>query len=130
MVWPFTGKIGSLTYTEVTSFLIDIGYQMKKKKSTAHEQWERRGDDGTLLNKVTVDKHQQPFSVSLIRLMASQAGYNAREFYALCSKKSTYPSYAQYISGTFEFKHYQWLRFQTEIRKRNKMCFYVVKANH
>lgn len=89
MVWPFTGKIGSLTYSEVTSFLIDMGYQMKKKKSTAHEQWEKRNDAGHLLGKVTVDKHQQPFSVSLIKLMASQAGYNARDFYALCSKKST-----------------------------------------
>lgn len=88
MVWPFKGKIGSLTYKQVTQFLTSEGFNMEPKGSTAHEQWIKISADGKSKKKVTVDKHIAPFSVTLIKLMAQQAGYSAREFYALCSGKS------------------------------------------
>lgn len=84
MVWPFKGKIRTLTYKEVSKFLISDGFIMEPKGSTAHEQWVKIDNRG-IKRKVTVDKHLAPFAESLIKLMAEQAGYSAREFYALCS---------------------------------------------
>lgn len=82
----FTKKLTPLTYREVTKCLGRLGYEMKKKGSTGHEQWVLIKDGKKYL--VTVDKHLAPFSKDLITLMARQAGYRAKEFHAMCKSKN------------------------------------------
>ncbi|MDC4238426.1 type II toxin-antitoxin system HicA family toxin [Pasteurella multocida] len=78
-------RITPLTYKEVTSALKRLGFEMKPKTATAHEQWIRVDDRGKFL--VTVDKHISPFDKVLIKSMARQAGLSSKEFYKECKKK-------------------------------------------
>lgn len=81
----FNGRIGTLTYKQVTSFLKSQGFEPRAKGATAHEHWERIDPVKGKL-KVTVDKHVAPFKKTLIKSMASQAGYSSvKEFYGLCA---------------------------------------------
>ncbi|WP_424407830.1 type II toxin-antitoxin system HicA family toxin [Pasteurella sp. PK-2025] len=78
-------RITPLTYKEVTSALKRLGFEMKPKTATAHEQWIRVDDRGKFL--VTVDKHISPFDKVLIKSMVRQAGLSSKEFYKECKKK-------------------------------------------
>ncbi|ELW1645802.1 type II toxin-antitoxin system HicA family toxin [Enterobacter oligotrophicus] len=78
----FTKKLTPLKYDEVIRGLKALGFEMKPKTGTSHEQWVKISDGRKLL--VTVDKHHAPFSRDLIKSMAKQAGMNDRKFHALC----------------------------------------------
>ncbi|HFD3865782.1 type II toxin-antitoxin system HicA family toxin [Klebsiella pneumoniae] len=78
----FGRKLSPLKYAEVVRALQALGFVMKPKTGTAHEQWIRKTE--TSKHVVTVDKHNSPFSRDLIKSMAKQAGVDARKFHALC----------------------------------------------
>lgn len=77
-------RITPLTYKEVTTALKRLGFEMKPKTGTAHEQWIRVDERGKFL--VTVDKHISPFDKVLIKSMARQAGLTTKEFFKLCKQ--------------------------------------------
>lgn len=81
----FAKKLTPLKYDEVVRALKAMGFEMKTKTGTSHEQWIRIADGKKYL--VTVDKHHAPFSRDLIKSMAKQAGINHRKFHALCKGK-------------------------------------------
>ncbi|OOS01246.1 hypothetical protein B0186_03985 [Canicola haemoglobinophilus] len=78
-------RITPLTYKEVTSALKRLGFEIKSKTATAHEQWIRVDDRGKFL--VTVDKHISPFDKVLIQAMARQAGLSTKAFFKECKSK-------------------------------------------
>lgn len=80
----FFQKIPELSYKEVVTGLKKLGFQLEPKKSTGHEQWALGN------KKVTVAKHSSPFDVFLVKLMAKQAGLDAKEFCRYCKDKD-YP---------------------------------------
>ncbi|MDM8547182.1 type II toxin-antitoxin system HicA family toxin [Candidatus Venteria ishoeyi] len=84
----FFRKIPSLTYRDVIKGLKKLGFEKRKNKSTAHEQWVANDP----FRKVTVDKHIAPFSEFLIKSMAKQAGVSTNEFCSLCKNKKYKPS--------------------------------------
>ncbi|HDL6962212.1 TPA: type II toxin-antitoxin system HicA family toxin [Yersinia enterocolitica] len=83
----FGRKLTPLKYEEVIRALKSMGFIMKPKTGSSHEQWIRR--TGTSKHVVTVDKHHAPFSRDLIKSMAKQAGINDRKFHALCRGEAT-----------------------------------------
>lgn len=80
-------KLTPLKYAEVIGGLKSLGFEMKPKTGTAHEQWV--AVIGGKKRVVTVDKHIAPFSKDLIKFMANQAGMNVRKFHALCKGNAT-----------------------------------------
>ena len=72
-----------LTYKEVTQILKNLGFTLRDKKGTSHEQWVKKTDR---FYKVTVDYPKSPFSQDLILYMAKQAGVSKKEFYKALSK--------------------------------------------
>ncbi|MCT8350015.1 type II toxin-antitoxin system HicA family toxin [Photorhabdus temperata] len=78
----FFKKLTPLKYAEVIKGLTALGFEMKPKKGTSHEQWIKKTEGGKWL--VTVDKHHAPFSRDLIKSMAKQAGISTKEFHSLC----------------------------------------------
>ncbi|MCP2041907.1 putative RNA binding protein YcfA (HicA-like mRNA interferase family) [Neisseria sp. HSC-16F19] len=78
-------RISPLTYKEVSSALKRLGFEMKPKTATAHEQWIRVDHRGKFV--VTVDKHIAPFDKTLIKSMARQAGMTSKDFFAACKAK-------------------------------------------
>ncbi|BCZ39843.1 TPA: type II toxin-antitoxin system HicA family toxin [Serratia marcescens] len=78
----FGRKLFPLKYAEVVSGLRALGFEMKPKTGTSHEQWIRKTANSK--HVVTVDKHHAPFSRDLIKSMAKQAGVDAKKFHALC----------------------------------------------
>ncbi len=78
-------RITPLTYKEVSRALKRLGFTMKPKGSTAHEQWIRVDERGKFV--VTVDKHISPFDKALIKSMARQAGLSTKEFFKECKAK-------------------------------------------
>lgn len=83
----FGRKLTPLKYAEVIKGLKALGFEMKPKTGTSHEQWIKKTDTNKWV--VTVDKHHAPFSRDLIKSMASQAGMDARKFHALCRGDAT-----------------------------------------
>lgn len=83
----FFKKVPQLKYAEVVSGLKKLGFEKRKNKSTAHEQWVC----GNPFRKVTVDKHMAPFSVELVKSMANQANVSVKEFCRLCKDKKYTP---------------------------------------
>ncbi|EKS7194934.1 MULTISPECIES: type II toxin-antitoxin system HicA family toxin [Enterobacter] len=83
----FGRKLSPLKYAEVIAALQSLGFVMKPKTGTAHEQWIRKTE--TTKHVVTVDKHLAPFSRDLIKSMARQAGLDPRKFHALCKGHCT-----------------------------------------
>lgn len=79
-------KTPELTYKDVITGLKKLGFYQRPNKSTSHEQWVT--DDP--FRKVTVDKHESPFSVFLVQSMAKQAGLSTKEFCRYCKDKN-YP---------------------------------------
>ncbi|MBS0854942.1 MULTISPECIES: type II toxin-antitoxin system HicA family toxin [unclassified Tatumella] len=78
----FGRKLSPLKYTEVVKGLQILGFEMKVKTGTSHEQWIRKTE--STKHVVTVDKHHAPFSRDLIKSMAKQAGIDSRKFHSLC----------------------------------------------
>lgn len=78
-------RISPLTYKEVTTALKRMGFEIKPKTATAHEQWIRTDDRGKFV--VTVDKHIAPFDKTLIKSMARQAGMTTKDFFRECKAK-------------------------------------------
>lgn len=74
-----------ITYKDVIYGLTLLGFELRKKKGTAHEQWVKVTDGQ--LRKVTVDKHEAPFGQFLVASMASQSGLSKKEFYKVCFKR-------------------------------------------
>lgn len=83
----FNKKLSPLKYQEVASGLKSLGFEMKPKTGTSHEQWVLKNQKGKWV--VTVDKHHAPFSRDLIKSMAKQAGLKDRHFHALCRGEVT-----------------------------------------
>lgn len=79
-----SSKFPPLDYRDVIRGLKKLGFEMRPKKATAHEQWAK--ESGGRLYKVTVDKHLEPFGPMLIQSMASQAGVSKKAFYEACGK--------------------------------------------
>lgn len=78
-------SLSPLTYKEVVRALRRMGFSMKPKTATSHEQWiKKTGSDKWL---VTVDKHHAPFDKTLIKSMARQAGMTTKAFHSACKLK-------------------------------------------
>ncbi|MCP9270176.1 type II toxin-antitoxin system HicA family toxin [Xenorhabdus sp. XENO-1] len=75
-------RLTPLKYKEVVIALRDLGFEIKPKKGTSHEQWIKKEDGYKWV--VTVDKHHAPFSRDLIKSMAKQAGMDYKKFHSLC----------------------------------------------
>ncbi|SDY40222.1 type II toxin-antitoxin system HicA family toxin [Nitrosomonas sp. Nm33] len=75
-----SGAHPPLTCKEVKQILKNLGFELRPRKSTSHEQWAKI--NGSILYKVTVDCPKSPFSQDLISSMAKQAGVSKKEFYA------------------------------------------------
>lgn len=71
--WP-------LSCADVKRILTNLGFTLRPKKGTSHEQWigQIRGQ----FRKVTVDCPKAPFTPDLVKWMTSQAGVTKKEFYA------------------------------------------------
>jgi predicted RNA binding protein YcfA (HicA-like mRNA interferase family) len=68
-----------LTCKEVKRILKNLGFELRPRKGTSHEQWVK--DDNGCRYKVTVDCPKAPFSPDLITYMARQAGVTKKDFY-------------------------------------------------
>lgn len=71
-----------LTYRDVVGALAALGFTLRPKKSTSHEQWVKT--DGGQYLRVTVSGHHSPFSVKLMSSMADQAGMSLADFHHCC----------------------------------------------
>ncbi|WP_245549531.1 type II toxin-antitoxin system HicA family toxin [Methylomicrobium album] len=58
-----------------------LGFVARPSKGTSHEQWVKM-ENGRLY-KVTVDCPKAPFSQTLIKSMAEQAGLKKKDFYRI-----------------------------------------------
>lgn len=83
----FRKKLTPLKYEEVIRGLKKMGFEMKPRSGTSHEQWILKSSKGKWV--VTVDQHHAPFSKDLIKSMAKQAGIKDRHFHALCRGDAT-----------------------------------------
>lgn len=83
----FNKKLTPLKYEEVIRGLKLMGFELKPRTGTSHEQWILKNSKGKWV--VTVDKHHAPFSRDLIKSMAKQAGLKDRKFHALCTGRAT-----------------------------------------
>ncbi len=83
----FRKNLSPLTYKEVIFGLGLMGFVLKPKTGSSHEQWIRKTDSNKWV--VTVDKHHAPFSRDLLKSMARQAGLDARKFHAMCRGECT-----------------------------------------
>ena len=84
-MWP--GKTPSVSCADVKSCLVRLGFEKRKQKSgTSHEQYVLVIEK--VLYKVTVDCPKAPFSQTLLKSMATQAGFpNYRSFISYCCDK-------------------------------------------
>ena len=67
-----------LTAKEVRTIAKNLGFKFRNSEG-GHEQWVR--DDPPPFRKLTIDSHIAPFSHTLVRYMASQAGETVKSFY-------------------------------------------------
>ena len=67
-----------LTARDVRSILKRLGFH-HRDTTGGHEQWVR--SEPMPFRKVTLSGHLQPFTNTLIRYMAAQAGVSVRDFY-------------------------------------------------
>jgi hypothetical protein len=67
-----------LTAKEVRTIAKNLGFAYRNTEG-GHEHWIRR--EPLPFRKMTIDSHLAPFSQTLIRYMAMQAGVSVREFY-------------------------------------------------
>jgi predicted RNA binding protein YcfA (HicA-like mRNA interferase family) len=69
---------------EVKIILTNLGFHLKPRTGTSHEQWVKK-EPGQYF-KVTVDCPKAPFTPDLISSMAKQAGVTKKKFYAALDK--------------------------------------------
>jgi predicted RNA binding protein YcfA (HicA-like mRNA interferase family) len=70
-----------LTCKDVKKILTYLGFVARPQKGTSHEQWVK--EENGRLYKVTVDCPKAPFSQTLIKSMAEQAGLKKKDFYRI-----------------------------------------------
>ncbi|MDD5578144.1 MAG: type II toxin-antitoxin system HicA family toxin [Methylobacter sp.] len=66
-----SGDYPSLTCKDIKKILAHLGFTPRPTKGTSHEQW---------VKKETVDCPKAPFSQTLIKSMAEQAGVKKKDF--------------------------------------------------
>ena len=76
-----SGEYPPLTYKDIKMILTYLGFIARPRKGTSHEQWVK--EENGMLYKVTVDCPKSPFSQTLIKSMAEQAGMKKRDFYRI-----------------------------------------------
>ncbi len=76
-----SGENPPLTCKDVKHILTHLGFSPRPQKGTSHEQWVKV-ENGRLY-KVTVDCPKAPFSQTLIKSMAEQAGLKKKDFYRI-----------------------------------------------
>jgi predicted RNA binding protein YcfA (HicA-like mRNA interferase family) len=79
-----SGEFPPLTCREIKAILTYLGFNPRPRKGTSHEQWVKE-ENGRIF-KVTVDCPKAPFSQTLIKSMAEQAGKTKKDFYAIFKK--------------------------------------------
>lgn len=81
---------GQLTARDVEAGLSAAGFERQPQGATAHVKWVKelaKPHNGQRRLVVTVSAHLAPFSKTLIRNMATQAGISVKQFHELCSNK-------------------------------------------
>jgi predicted RNA binding protein YcfA (HicA-like mRNA interferase family) len=68
-----------LSCRQVKLILKNLGFSPLPRTGTSHEQWVKHADNR--IYRVTVDCPKEPFSHTLIKYMAAQAGVNKKQFY-------------------------------------------------
>lgn len=76
-----SGENPPLTCKDVKNILTHLGFSPRPQKGTSHEQWVK--DENGKRYKVTVDCPKAPFSQTLIKSMAEQAGLKKKDFYRI-----------------------------------------------
>lgn len=76
-----SGEYPPLTCKDVKRILAYLGFISRPTKGTSHEQWVK--EENGRLYKVTVDCPNAPFSQTLIKSMAEQAGVKKKDFYRI-----------------------------------------------
>jgi predicted RNA binding protein YcfA (HicA-like mRNA interferase family) len=76
-----SGEYPPLTCKDVKKILAHLGFIPRHTKGTSHEQWVK--EENGRLYKVTVDCPKAPFSQTLIKSMAEQAGVKKKDFYRI-----------------------------------------------
>jgi predicted RNA binding protein YcfA (HicA-like mRNA interferase family) len=76
-----SGEYPPLTCKDVKRILAYLGFVARPTKGTSHEQWVK--EENGRLYKVTVDCPKAPFSQTLIKSMAEQAGVKKKDFYRI-----------------------------------------------
>jgi predicted RNA binding protein YcfA (HicA-like mRNA interferase family) len=76
-----SGEYPPLTCKDVKKILAHLGFIPRPTKGTSHEQWVK--EENGKLYKVTVDCPKAPFSQTLIKSMAEQAGVKKKDFYRI-----------------------------------------------
>ena len=76
-----SGEFPPLTCKDVKAILAYLDFVARSRKGTSPEQWVKI-ENGKLY-KVTVDCPKAPFSQTLIKSMAEQAGVKKKDFYRI-----------------------------------------------
>ncbi|MGR9106820.1 MAG: type II toxin-antitoxin system HicA family toxin [Gammaproteobacteria bacterium] len=79
-----SGEYPPLTCKDIKKILKYLGFVARPSKGTSHEQWVKK-EKGRLY-KVTVDCPKAPFSHTLIKGMAEQAGVKKADFYRILGR--------------------------------------------
>jgi len=83
----FFTKFAPPTCKQVKTALKNMGFEPQKQDRTSHEHWKKvvKGK----LYKVTVDCPKAPFSETLVKSMAAQAGVSKKIFLQYCFDKKS-----------------------------------------
>lgn len=68
-----------LSARDVRTILRNLGFT-HRSTTGGHEQWTR--NEPAPFRKVTLAAHNEPFTDTIVRYMANQAGMSVRDFYA------------------------------------------------
>ena len=83
-----------LEVRDVKRILNNMGFEEQPQKGTSHVHYKKtikRPDGSDRLLKVTVDLHNAPFSRTMVRYMAAQAGVPKKTWYQALHKKFVAP---------------------------------------
>lgn len=78
-----SGHYPPITCKELKAILKHLGFSLEST-SGSHEQWTKVA--GGRKHKVTVDCPKSPFTQTLIKSMAGQAGVTKQDFYRILKK--------------------------------------------
>jgi len=79
-----SGEFPPLTCKEIKLILTYLNFTPRPRKGTSYEQWIK--EENGRFYKVTVDCPKAPFSQTLIKSMAEQAGKTKKDFYVIIKK--------------------------------------------